>query len=128
MPRIGGTLPDSYGLSASVYVPTATTAAPIAKGQPLTFADTGGYHAAAAAAGATVELIAKHGVEDGQTPLGVYVVGFSRIDELKYTGDAPAIGGSVEADGAGAYRAALADNGTRVLYVDTARMTVDVAY
>lgn len=128
MSRIGGTLPDAYGLSISVYVPTATEAAPIRKGAPLTFAATGGYHAAPAAAGAAVQLIAKHEVSDGSTPLGVYVSGYSRVDEVRYTGPAPVVGGSIEADGAGGYRAAAAANNSLVLYVDAARGTVDVAY
>jgi len=127
MSRIGGKVPDSYGLSLTVRVPAATAAAPVNTGDVLNFTATGSYTAALAAAGSPVQLVAKHPVSDGLTPLGVYVYGFSRVDVFEFSGTAPAIGASVEADGLGGVRAAAAANGTRVLHVDTARGIVEVA-
>jgi hypothetical protein len=127
MTRIGGKVPDSYGLSLTVRVPTATEAAPVNAGDILNFTTTGSYTAAPAAAGGAIQLVAKHPVSDGLTPLGVYVYGFSRVDVLEYSGTAPALGASVEADGAGGVRTAAAANGTRVLHVDTTRSLVEVA-
>jgi len=128
MPRVGGHLPDDYGLSLTVLVPTASEANPVDTGDTLVFTTTGAYHAGPAAAGDAVQLIAKHPVSDPFTPLGVHAFGFSRVSKVKFTGTAPAIGASVEADGTGAVRAATAGNGTRVLYVDAAGGFCEVAF
>lgn len=125
--RVGGQVPDSYGLSLTVTCPTASETNPIDTGDILTFATTGPYHAVPAAAGAAVQMIAKHPVKDPFTPLGVWVFGFSRVQKVYYTGTAPTIGGSIESDGAGAVRAAATANDSFVLYVDTARSYVEVA-
>jgi len=127
MPRLNTTMPDSYGLSLSVYVPTASDANPVDTGDLLTWSTTAGYNAAPAVAGDPVQLRAKHPVKDPLTPLGVYVFGFSRVERLPYTGVVPALGASIENDGAGGVRAAAVANGTRVLYVDAAAGLVDVA-
>lgn len=129
MTRVGGQVPDSYGLSLTVTVPAASEANPVDAGDVLNFATTGPYHAALAADGGAVQLIAKHPVSDPLTPLGVWVLGFSRVQKMTYTGTAPAIGDAVVSNGAGGVRAAAAGttNGTRVLFVDTARSYVEVA-
>lgn len=133
MPRVNTTMPDSYGLSLTVYVPTASEANPVDTGDLLSWSDVAGYSAAPAAAGDPIQLRAKHPVTDPLTPLGVHAFGFSRVERLPYTGTAPALGASVTADGAGGVTAATdgagaaVTNGTRVLYVDTAAGLVDVA-
>lgn len=126
MPRLNTTMPDSYGLSISVYVPTASEANPVDSGDLLTFVTTAGYSAAPAAAGAAIQLRAKHPVTDPLEPLGCHVFGFSRIERLPFTGAAPALGASVTADGAGGVATAAAANGTLVVYVDEAAGLVDV--
>lgn len=127
MPRIGGVVPDSYGLSLTVRVPAASEANPIEAGDLLVLAGTGSYEARPAVAGEALRLVAKHPVRDGITPLGVYVYGYSRVDKFTYTGTAPAIGASIEAAGPDTVRAAAAGNGSYVLHVDTARGYVEVA-
>jgi hypothetical protein len=127
MPRVNTTMPDSYGLSLTVYVSTASEANPVNSGDLLTWSTTAGYTAVPAVAGDPIQLRAKHPVDDPLQPLGVYVYGFSRVERLPYSGTAPALGASVENAGGGVVRAAAAANGTRVLYVDTAASLVDVA-
>ncbi|MCU6603772.1 hypothetical protein OCO53_25360 [Peribacillus frigoritolerans] len=127
MARVGGQVPDSYGLSLTVTVPAASDASPVEAGDILNFTATGPYHAALAADGGAVQLIAKHPVTDPLTPLGVWVLGFSRVQKMNFSGAAPAIGSSVVADGAGGVRADATANGSRVLYVDAARGYVEVA-
>lgn len=126
--RIGGHLPDDYGLSLTVVVPSASEANPVNTGDTLVFANTGAYHAAPAAAGDAVALIAKHPVSDPYTPLGVHAFGYSRVSKVSFSGTAPTVGASVEADGTGGVRTAAAANGTRVLYVDAAGGFVEVAF
>ncbi|MED4116552.1 hypothetical protein P4661_27330 [Priestia megaterium] len=126
--RIGGHLPDDYGLSLTVIVPTASETNPINTGDTLTLATTGSYHAAKAAAGAAVQLIAKHPVSDPYTPLGVHAFGFSRVSKVKFSGTAPTIGASVEADGEGGVRTAAAANGTYVLFVNAAGGFAEIAF
>jgi hypothetical protein len=132
MARVGGQVPDSYGLSYTVNVPTASATNPVEADDLLVWSTAGPHSAAPAAAGDPVQLIAKHPVTDPLEPLGVWVIGFSRIQKMRFSGTAPAIGASVAADGAGGVTAsvggvAVADNGTRVLYVDAARGYVEVA-
>jgi hypothetical protein len=127
MPRVGGVVPDSYGLSLTVTVPTASEANPVEADDILTFATTGNYQAVKAGAGAVIVLKAKHPVRDGLTPLGVHVYGFSRVDRFTYSGAAPAIGASIESAGDGTVRAAAAANGSFVLYVDASRNYLEVA-
>lgn len=132
MPRVGGPIPDSYGLSLSVKCPTASEANPIESGDLLVWDDTSAYGAIPAPAGALPDMRAKHPVSDPFTPLGVHVFGASRVEQFTYTGAAPAIGAAVASDGAGGVTgvdgagAAIAANGTRVLFVDTARSIVEV--
>jgi hypothetical protein len=125
--RVGGVSPHSFGLQVTVLVPTATELAPIVAGDNLKFVNTGAYHAAACADGDTIQLKALHPVKDGKTPLGCQLYGFSRIDKCKYTGADPTVGASVVASGKGTVKTAGAANGTRVLFVDTARKIVEVA-
>jgi len=127
MPRVGGVVPDSYGLSLTVTVPTASDANPVDADDLLVFTTTGAYHARKAAAGEVVVLKAKHPVRDGLTPLGCHVYGYSRVDAFTYTGTAPAIGSSVESAGDGTVRVAAAGNGSFVLYVDATRNYCEVA-
>lgn len=126
MPRVGGPIPDSYGLSLSVKVPTASDANPVNAGTPLSWVATAANSAAPSAAGAVPDMVAKHPVSDAFTPLGVHVFKASRVAVFTYSGTAPAIGASIEANGVGGVRAAAAGNGTRVLYVDTTRTSVEV--
>jgi hypothetical protein len=127
MSRVGGVVPDSYGLSLTVTVPAASLANPVNTDELLVFATTGPYQAAKAPAGAGVVLKAKHPVKDALEPLGVHVYGYSRVDKFTYSGTAPTIGASVESAGDGTVRTAAAANGSFVLYVDTARSYVEVA-
>lgn len=126
MTRVGGPIPDSYGLSLTVKVPTASEANPVPAGAPLTWSTTAAYSAVLAAAGAVPAMVAKHTVTDPFTPLGVHVFNASRVAIFKYSGAAPAIGAAVETDGTGGVRTAAAANGTRVLFVDTAHTIVEV--
>ena len=125
MPRLNTHLPDSYGLSLTVYVPTASNANPVNTGDVLVWDDTTGWGAAPAGEGAAVELVAKHPVSDPSTPLGVYVYGYSRTQEFRYTGDI-ALGDSIVFNGDGTVRAAGADvtNGTRVAYIENGIVSV----
>lgn len=127
MPRLNTTLPDGYGLSLSVYVPTASEANPINTGDLLVWSTTEGYAAAPGVAGDPVQLRAKHPVSDPFTPLGVHVYGFSRVERLPYVGAAPALGASVALAADGTVTTAAAANGSRVVYIDTAAGLVDVA-
>lgn len=124
--RIGGPIPDSYGLSLTVKVPTATAANPVETGTPLSWSATAAYAAIPTANGNVPDMVAKHPVSDGFTPLGVHVYGASRIAIFPYTGAAPALGGSIVANGTGGVITAGTGNGTRVLFVDTARKIVEV--
>ncbi|TWT04611.1 hypothetical protein [Planomicrobium sp. CPCC 101079] len=125
MDQIGGVLPDSFGLSLTVFATDATPENPIMPGDILVLANTGPYQARRAAAGEAVQLVSKDTARDVETPLGVHAAGFSRNVAVKYTG-AIAVGNSVEADGAGGVRAAAAANGTYVVKVDTVRQKVEV--
>lgn len=127
MARVGGVVPDSYGLSLTVTVPTASEANPVEANELLTFATTGPYHAVKAEDGASIVLKAKHPVKDSLTPLGVHVYGYSRVDQFTYSGEAPAIGASIESAGDGTVRTAATANGSFVLYVDATRNYVEVA-
>lgn len=137
MPRVNTTMPDSYGLSLTVYVSTASEANPVETGDLLTWSNSAGYTAVPAVAGDPIQMRAKHPVDDPLQPLGVHVFGFSRIERLPYIGAAPTLGSSVvvAVDGTTGEvgvsnmsgGVAVAANGTRVLYVDTAAGLVDVA-
>ncbi|KAB2328938.1 hypothetical protein F7731_23585 [Cytobacillus depressus] len=127
MPRVNTTMPDSYGLSLTVYVPTASEANPIETGDILSWSTTSGYSAVPAGAGDAIQLRAKHPVTDPLEPLGVHAFGFSRVERLPFEGTAPALGDSVTADGKGGVTTAGDANGSRVLYVDVAAGLVDVA-
>lgn len=123
--KVGGIVPDDYGLSLTVYAQEATEAEPIAAGTPLKLANTGAYHAVKCVADDDVQLIAKHTVHSKSQPLGVHALGFSRNAEFKYSGTI-AVGDSVVADGLGGVKKALADNGTYVALVNEAKQTVEV--
>lgn len=126
MTRVGGQSPDSYGLSLTVNVPSATAANKVETNQPLRWA-AGDYAAVKAAAGEAFDMVAKHPVEDALTPLGVWLAsGGARVHVFRYTGTVPTVGGSVAADGLGGVTGTATANSTRVLYVDTARSYVEV--
>lgn len=127
MARVGGVVPDSYGLSLTVTVPTASASNPVEAEDTLKFVTTGPYHAAKTEPGDVIVLKAKHPVRDGLTPLGVHVYGYSRVDKFTYSGAVPTIGASIESAGDGTVRAAATPNGSFVLYVDEARSYVEVA-
>ncbi|MFP3472477.1 hypothetical protein R0J90_20700, partial [Micrococcus sp. SIMBA_144] len=80
-------------------VPAASESNSVVQDTPLVFVDTVGYGAAVAGAGEAPDMIAKHPVSDPNTPLGVWVFGYSRVNKVRYTGTAPALGGSVVSDG-----------------------------
>lgn len=126
MARVEGITADSYGLSMSVYVSNATAGAPVLQGAPLKFADTAPYTMVKCVAGDIPQARAKHNVSSATEPLGVHVFGFSRVNSFTYTGTAPTIGDSIEANGTGGVRAAAEANGTLVMYVDTAKSIVEV--
>lgn len=127
----GGILPDSFGLSLTVFAQGVTQEAPVKAGAPLKLATTGAYHAVKCADGDAVQLVAKHTVTDPDAPLGVHAYGFSRNAEFPYTGDI-AVGNSVVANAGGGVKAAVdgagaaVDNGTFVALVNTAKGTVEV--
>jgi hypothetical protein len=129
MSRVGGQSPDSYGLSLTVNVPTASATNKTNTNQPLRWT-AGPFSAVNAADGEVIQLVAKHPVEDALTPLGVWVAGGnSRVHVFDYTGTAPALGAGVVANGTGGVRAAAGTetgNTSRVLYVDTVRKYVEV--
>ncbi|MBD8013883.1 hypothetical protein [Planococcus wigleyi] len=121
----GGIVPDSYGLSLTVFAQDATAAAPVKAGTPLKLATTGAYHAVKAADGDAVQLVAKHTVTDADAPLGVHAYNFSRNAEFPFTG-AVAVGDSIVANGTGGVKVAAAPNGSYVALVNTAKGTVEV--
>lgn len=125
MDQIGGIVPDSFGLSLTVFATDATPENPIMPGDILVLANTGTYQARRAAAGEAVQLVSKDTARDVDTPLGVHAAGFSRNVSVKYTG-ALAVGNSVEANGTGGVRAAATANGTYVVKVDTVRLKAEV--
>lgn len=124
--RPGGVSPHNYGLQVTVLVPNATENAPVKAGDPLKFVSTGSYHAAPCVDGDKIHLKAINTANDGKTPVGCQLYGFSRIDKFSYTG-AVSVGDSIVASGDGAVKAALEANGTFVLFVDNARNIVEVA-
>lgn len=121
----GGILPDSFGLSLTVFAQDATAAAPVKAGAPLKLATSGAYHAVKCADGDAIQLQAKHTVTDADAPLGVHAYGFSRNAEFPYTG-VIAVGDSVVANADGGVKAAAEDNGSYVALVNTAKGTVEV--
>lgn len=124
--RIGGPIPDSYGLSLTVKVPTASEANPVETGTPLSWSATAAYSAIPTPNGSLPDMKAKHPVSDGFTPLGVHVFNASRVEVFPYTGTAPALGTSIVADGTGGVMTTATANGTRVLFVDNVRKIVEV--
>lgn len=121
----GGIVPDSYGLSLTVFAQDATAAAPVKAGTPLKLDTTGAYHAVRAADGDAVQLVAKHTVIDPDAPLGVHAFNFSRNAEFVFSG-AIAVGDSIVANAEGGVKAAEEANGTFVALVNTAKGTVEV--
>ena len=109
MARLNAQLPDSYGLSLTVYVPTASEANPVQTGDVLVWDRVTGWGVAPAGDGAAIEVIAKHPVSDPFTPLGVWAFGYSRVHDFP-AGDV-AIGTEVVFNGAGGIRA-VADGET----------------
>lgn len=103
MVRLNASLPDSYGLSLTVYVPTASETSPVNGGDALVWDRTTGWGVAKAGDGAAIELIAKHSVSDPFTPLGVYVFGYSRVHD--FPASDVTIGTEVVSNGSGGIRA-----------------------
>ncbi|MGM9926027.1 MAG: hypothetical protein ACI35R_17415 [Bacillus sp. (in: firmicutes)] len=133
MTRVGGPIPDSYGLSLTVKCPTASEANPINTGDLLSWDGTTAYGVIKTPSGQVPDARAKHNVVDPYTPLGAHVFNASRVEVFTYSGAAPAIGASVVSDGKGGVMAmgapaegAPTGNGTRVLFVDTAKKVVEV--
>lgn len=114
--RLNASLPDSYGLSLTVYVPTASETNPVNTGDYLVWDRTTGWGVAPAGDGAAFEVKAKHPVSDPYTPLGVHVYGFSRVEDLK--AGTVAIGDVVVYDGAGGVRVAGEGEGNTGLVVN----------
>ena len=123
--KVGGIVPDSYGLSLTVFAQDATSESPVKAGTPLKLATTGAYHAVKCADGDAIQLVAKHGVSDPDAPLGVHAYGYSRNNEFTYSGTI-AVGDSVVADANGGVKKADAANGTYVALVNTSKKTVEV--
>ena len=126
MTRIGGPIPDSYGLSLTVKVPTASEANPVETGTPLSWSNASAYSAIPTPSGSLPDMKAKHPVSDSFTPLGVHVFNASRVEVFPYTGAAPALGTSIVSNGAGGVMTTATANGTRVLYVDPVRSILEV--
>jgi hypothetical protein len=129
--KVGGILPDDYGLSITVFAQEATEENPIKAGTPLKLANSGDYHAVKCVDGDAIQLVAKHAVQSKKQPLGVYAYAFSRNNEFAYSG-AIALGDSVVADGEGGVKKAVdgggaaVDNGTKVVLVDATNQKVEV--
>lgn len=123
--KVGGIVPDSYGLSLTVFAQDATSENPVKAGTPLKFATTGPYHAKKAVADDAIVMTAKHTVTSKDAPLGVHVYGYSRNAEFPYSG-AIAIGDPVAADGNGGVKKAAAANGSYVYLVNSTKKTVEV--
>lgn len=104
MTRLNAHLPDSYGLSLTVYAPTASEANPINTGDVLVWDRATGWGAVPAGDGSAVEMIAKHPVKDPFQPLGVWAFGYSRVHD--FPAGTVAIGDVVVFDGAGGVRVA----------------------
>ena len=104
MARLNAHLPDSYGLSLTVYAPTASETNPINSGDVLVWDRATGWGVVPAGDGAAIEVIAKHPVTDPYTPLGVWAFGFTRVHDFPAGG--VAIGDVVVYDGAGGVRVA----------------------
>lgn len=102
--RLNAQLPDSYGLSLTVYAPTASEATPIDTGAVLVWDRATGWGVAPAGDGAAIEVIAKHPVSDPYTPLGVWAFGYTRVHD--FPADGVAIGDTVVFNGAGGIRPA----------------------
>jgi hypothetical protein len=123
--KVGGIVPDSYGLSLTVFAQDATSESPVKAGTPLKLANTGAYHAVKCADGDAIQLVAKHTVTSKEAPLGVHDYGHSRNNEFPYTGTI-AVGDSVVANGAGGVKKADVANGTYVALVNSSKGTVEV--
>ncbi|MEH7131806.1 hypothetical protein [Priestia megaterium] len=123
--KVGGIVPDSYGLSLTVFAQDATADKPVKAGTPLKLATTGAYHAVKCADGDALQLVAKHTVTSKDAPLGVYDYGHSRNNEFTYSGTI-AVGDSVVADANGGVKKATAANGTYVALVNSSKKTVEV--
>jgi hypothetical protein len=122
--KTGGVLPDSYGLSITVFAKEATMDNPIKAGTLLKFDTSAPYTAVKCVDGDTIRMVAKHDVQSPDQPLGVYLLGYKRNYKLPYTGSL-AIGDSVVADASGGVKKAEAANGTFVAQVN-ADNTVEV--
>lgn len=123
--KVGGILPDDYGLSITVFVQDATEENPVKGGAPLKLATTGNYHAARCTDGDAIQLTAKHTIQSKKQPLGAFAYGFSRNNEFAYTGTL-AVGDSIVANGTGGVKKAGAANGTYVVLVDTVKKIAEV--
>jgi len=123
--KVGGIVPDSYGLSLTVFAQDATSESPVKVGTPLKLATTGAYHAVKCADGDAIQLVAKHTVTSKEAPLGVYDYGHSRNNEFPYTGTI-AVGDSVVANGTGGVKKATEANGSYVALVNSSKGTVEV--
>lgn len=124
----GGIVPDSYGLSLTVYCKDATEAAPVKIGAGVMFdATAGAYGVRLATAGEVPDAYIKQG--NGRTPsdpLGAYISAkYSRNMELLTDGTV-AIGDSVELAADGKYTKAASGNGTLVMLVNAATNKAEV--
>lgn len=125
MTRLNAHLPDSYGLSLTVYAPTASETNPINTGDVLVWDRATGWGVVPAGDGAAIEVIAKHPVADPFQPLGVFAFGYSRVAD--FPAGSVAIGDTVVYDGAGGVRVAGdADTGTTGLVVNVENGTAQV--
>lgn len=123
--RVGGQSPHTDGLQITVTFPTATKQNPVKVNEPLSFDTVGPYTAKRLAADGVIQMKAIHSVEDGTTPLGVQVYGFSRIDSFEYSGTL-AVGDTICGDGAGKVKKATTATNTLVCYVDSTRKICEV--
>lgn len=136
-PRNGGESPAAYGCIITCDAPTGTTAlAPVEIGEIYKLSTAASYKLVAAVAAdklggiANAPLVRTEERADIVKPIAVRVIsrGFQRISALKYSGAAPTLGASVEADGAKAVRNVAYDGNSFNCYVDTTNLIVEVLH
>lgn len=124
----GGILPDSYGLSLTVFCNDATKESPVNAGDGLVFdKEAGEYGVRKAKTGEVPDMYSKESVVVSKDqPLSAHVSGkYVRnvklpIDDTVTVGDSIVVGADKK------YTKAEAENGTLVVKVNTANKTAEV--
>lgn len=124
----GGILPDSYGLSLTVFCKDATKETPVKAGDGLKFdAAAGDYGVRKAIAGEVPDAYSKESVViDKEQPVSVHV-SHKYVRNIKVSTDGSvAVGDSIEVGASDSYVKAAAENGTLVVKVNAANKTAEV--